>query len=601
MVQAIDRLQEKVRDFPDAPGVYLFRDARGHVLYIGKALSLKRRVGSYFTEAADAADRPLIRPMMERVADLEFILTENELEALILESNLIKSHKPRYNVILKDDKHYPFLKLDLNDPFPWVQVVRRIKDDGALYYGPYVPTTAMWDVLALINKTIPLRKCRSVKGRHLCLEYHLGRCLGPCEGLISQQAYGELVNQARLLLEGKDQELTKQLEAQMQQAAEALEYERAAKYRDQIASLRQMCERQRVISPRGEDQDVFGLAAEGGEAQIQLFLIRRGRLIGREIFTFDLATETVGGLLSALLKQFYLGARDIPREILLSHPVEDAPLIAAWLASRANRRVELLVPRRGRKVRLIQMALTNAQEALALSLRSSQSREAALKELQAALDLPAPPRRIEAYDISNISGTLAVGSQVVWEDGKPKKSVYKRYKIKTVEGPDDCAMLAEVVRRRLHKAEEMPPPDLILLDGGRGQLNAALGVARELGLHTLPMVSLAKEEELVFHPSWSAPIVLPERSRARQLLQQIRDEAHRFAITYHRALRGKSAIRSLLDDVPGIGAKRRRALLTRFGSLRRLREASIDELRQAAGISESLATAIHDVVGAVSA
>lgn len=601
MVQAIDRLQEKVRDFPDAPGVYLFRDARGHVLYIGKALSLRKRVGSYFTETTDTPDRPLIRPMVEQIADLEFILTENELEALILESNLIKSHKPRYNILLKDDKHYPFLKLDLNDPFPWVQVVRRIKDDGALYYGPYVPTTAMWDVLALINKTIPLRKCQSIKGRRLCLEYHLGRCLGPCEGLISHQAYSELVDQARLLLDGKDQELTKRLEAQMQQAAEALEYERAAKCRDQIASLRQVSERQRIISPRGEDQDVFGLAAEGGEAQIQLFLIRRGRLIGREIFTFELKAETVGELLSSLLKQFYLGARDIPREILLSHPVDDAPLIAAWLASRANRRVELLIPRRGRKVRLMQMALTNAQEALALSLRSSQSREAALKELQEALDLPAPPRRIEAYDISNISGTLAVGSQVVWEDGKPKKSAYKRYKIKAVEGPDDCAMLAEVVRRRLHKAEEMPPPDLMLLDGGRGQLNAALGVARELGLHALPMVSLAKEEELVFHPNRSAPIVLPERSRARQLLQQIRDEAHRFAITYHRALRGKSAIRSLLDDVPGIGAKRRRALLTRFGSLRRLREASIDELRQAAGISESLATTIHDVVGAVSA
>lgn len=601
MMQQIDQLQEKVKSLPDAPGVYLFRDARGHVLYIGKALSLRKRVGSYFTEAPETPERPLIRPMVEQIADLEFIITANELEALILESNLIKSHKPRYNIALKDDKHYPFLKLDLNDPFPWVQVVRRIKDDGALYYGPYVPATAMWDVLALVNKTIPLRKCRSIKGRRLCLEYHLGRCLGPCEGLISQQAYGELVDQARLLLDGKDQELMKRLETQMHQAAEALEYERAAKRRDQIASLRQVFERQRIISPRGEDQDVFGLATEAGEAQIQLFLIRRGRLIGREIFTLGLATDTAGGLLSAALKQFYLRARDIPREILLSHPVEDAPLIGSWLTSRANRRVELLVPRRGRKVRLVQMALRNAQEALALSLRSSQSREAALKELQTALDLPAPPSRIEAFDISNISGTLAVGSQVVWEEGKAKKSAYKRYKIKTVQGPDDVAMLAEVIRRRLHKAEETPLPDLMLLDGGRGQLNAALGVARELGLHALPMVSLAKEEELVFHPGKSTPIALPERSRARQLLQQIRDESHRFAITYHRALRGKSAIRSLLDDVPGIGAKRRRALLTRFGSLRRLREASIDELRRAAGISESLATTIHDVVGAVSA
>jgi excinuclease ABC subunit C len=402
-------------------------------------------------------------------------------------------------------------------------------------------------------------------------------------------------------LDGKDQELTKRLKERMHQAAEGLEFEQAAKYRDQIASLRQVFERQKVISPRGEDLDVFGLAHEGREAQVQLFLIRRGRLIGRETFTFELGAETPSGLLASLLKQFYVGARDIPKEILLSDPLEDASLIAAWLASRVNRHVELLVPQRGRRARLVQMAQRNAQEALALSLRSSQSREAALKELQEALGLTGLPRRIEAYDISNISGTLAVGSQVVWEDGKSKKSAYRRYKINTVEGPDDFAMMAEVLQRRLQKAQEMPLPDLILLDGGRGQLNAALGVARKLGFDSLQMVSLAKEEELVFHPARPKPIALPERSRARQLLQQIRDESHRFAVTYHRALRGKSGLRSLLDDIPGIGAKRRRALLSHFGSLRRLREASIEELRRTAGVSESLATTIHDVLGAVSA
>ncbi|MEK6661855.1 MAG: excinuclease ABC subunit UvrC [candidate division NC10 bacterium] len=600
-MQQIDRLQEKAKGLPDAPGVYLFRDKRGHVLYIGKALSLKKRVSSYFADSPGGPERFQIGPMVDQIADLEFILTENELEALILESNLIKNHRPRYNIVLKDDKHYPFLRLDPNDPFPWVQVVRRIKDDGALYYGPYVPSTAMWDVLALVNKTIPLRKCRSIEGRKLCLEYHLGRCLGPCEGLIDQKGYGELVDQARLLLDGKDQELTKRLNQRMHQAAESLEFEQAAKYRDQIASLRQVFERQKVISPRGEDLDVFGLAHEGREAQVQLFLIRRGRLIGRETFTFELGAETPSGLLASLLKQFYVGARDIPKEILLSDPLEDASLIAAWLASRANRHVELLVPQRGRKARLVQMAQRNAQEALALSLRSSQSRESALKELQEALGLTGLPRRIEAYDISNISGTLAVGSQVVWEDGKPKKSGYRRYKINTVEGPDDFAMMAEVLQRRLQKAQELPLPDLILLDGGRGQLNAALGVARKLGFDSLQMVSLAKEEELVFHPARPKPIALPERSRARQLLQQIRDASHRFAITYHRGLRGKSGLRSLLDDIPGIGAKRRRALLSHFGSLRRLREASIEELRRTAGVSESLATTIHDVLGAVSA
>jgi len=596
----IDRLHEKVSDLPDAPGVYLFRDTRGRVLYIGKALSLRKRVGSYFGGPSGGPERLQIGAMIDQIADLEFILTANELEALILESNLIKTHKPRYNIVLKDDKHYPFLKLDLKDPFPRAQVVRRIKDDGALYYGPYVPSTAMWDVLAFLNKTIPLRKCRSIEGRNLCLEYHIGRCLGPCEGLIGRAEYGELVDQARLLLEGKNQELTKQLEERMHGAAEALEFERAAKYRDQIASLRQVFERQKMISPKGEDQDVFGLAHEGHEVQVQLFVIRRGRLIGRETFTFDLGTQTPADLLASLLKQFYLGARDIPQEILISEALDDAALIATWLTSRATRRVGLLVPQRGRKAQLVEMAVKNAREALALSLRSSQSREQALKELQGELGLAAPPRRIEAYDISNISGTLAVGSQVVWEDGKPRKSAYKRYKIKSLEGPDDVAMIAEVLRRRLQKGGEMPLPDLILLDGGRGQLNAALGVARELGLDSLSMISLAKEEELVFHPGRPQPIALSERSRARQLLQQIRDESHRFAVTYHRALRGKSALRSFLDDIPGIGAKRRRALLSRFGSVRRLREASIEELRGAAGISESLATTIHDVLGAVS-
>jgi len=600
MMQQIDRLYEKIKDLPDAPGVYLFRGTRGHVLYIGKALSLKKRVSSYFGESPGGQDRFQIGPMLQQIADLEFILTENELEALILESNLIKAHKPRYNIILKDDKHYPFLRLDPNDPFPWVQVVRRIKDDGALYYGPYVPSTAMWDVLALLNKTIPLRKCRSIEGRTLCLEYHIGRCLGPCEGLIGQKEYGELVDQARLLLDGKDQELTKRVEERMRLAAEALEFEQAAKYRDQIASLRQVFERQKVISPRGEDQDIFGLAHEGREAQVQLLLIRRGRLIGRETFTFELGAETPGELLASLLKQFYLGARDIPREVLVSHPPEDATLIPEWLASRANRQVHLVVPKRGRKAQLVQMAVRNAQEALALSLRSSQSREQALRELQEVLGLPEPPRRIEAYDISNISGTLAVGSQVVWEDGKAKKSAYKRYKIKTVDGPDDFAMMAEVIRRRLQKAQEMALPDLILLDGGRGQLNAALAVAKELGFKSLQMVSLAKEEELVFQPTRPTPIALPERSRARQLLQQIRDESHRFAVSYHRALRGKSALRSFLDEIPGIGAKRRRALLNRFGGVRGLRGASIEELRRTAGIPGSLATTIHDVLGAIS-
>ncbi len=585
-------LHEKVRALPERPGVYSFRDAAGAVLYIGKALSLRKRVQTYFSDREAHADR--IAAMVAQVADVEFILTETELEALILESNLIKERRPKYNIVLKDDKHYPFLRLDVTDAYPMVQVARRIQDDGALYFGPYVPARAMWNVLALVNKTFQLRKCPSIKGRGLCLEYHLGRCLGPCEGLVDEAQYREIVDQVRLFLEGKNQELGRLLDRQMHEAADRLEFERAARLRDQLASLRQVMEAQRAISVRGEDQDAFGAAHQGREAQIQLLIVRAGRLIGREAFAFEgVGAGDVPGLLAGLLKQYYLRRKDLPREILVSEPPEDAALIAEWLSGRAGRRVEVRVPQRGRKAHLLEMALANAREVLAQGLRSAQGRERALQELQETLDLPALPLRIEAYDISNTQGTLAVGSMVVFEGGAPKKSDYKRFRIKTVPGPDDFAMLREVLHRRLSKAEDLPPPDLVLIDGGRGQLNVGLRVAEELKLQPLPMVSLAKEEELVFQPDREAPIALPEGSRARHLLQQVRDEAHRFGLAYHRMLRGKSGLRSLLDEIPGVGAQRRRQLLQRFGSLRRLRQASPEEIRRVGGLPAKVAETVH--------
>jgi excinuclease ABC subunit C len=590
-------LQEKMRALPDRPGVYIFRDAAGAVLYIGKALSLRKRVQTYFSDREPHGDR--IAAMVAQVADLEFILTETGLEALVLESNLIKERRPKYNIVLKDDKHYPFLRLDVTDAFPMIQVARRIQDDGALYFGPYVPATAMWNVLALANKTFPLRKCPSIKGRTLCLEHHLGRCLGPCEGLVDEAQYREVVDQARLFLEGKNQELGKLLERQMREAADRLEFERAARLRDQLASLRQVMEAQRAISARGEDQDAFGAVHQGREAQVQVLIVRGGRLIGREAFAFDGVTAAdVPGLLAGLLTQYYLRRKDLPREILVSEPPEDAALIAEWLAGRAGRRVELRVPQRGRKAHLLEMALANAREVLAQSLRSAQGRERALQELQEALDLPALPLRIEAYDISNIQGAQAVGSMVVMEDGAPRKRDYKRYRIKTVAGPDDFSMLREVLRRRLSRAEEWPLPDLVLIDGGRGQLNVGLQVAEELKIEGLPMVSLAKEEELIFHPDRETPVALPEGSRARHLLQQVRDEAHRFGLAYHRKLRGRSGLRSLLDEIPGVGAQRRRQLLQRFGSLRRLREASPEELRRAGGLPAKVAETVHGFLNA---
>jgi excinuclease ABC subunit C len=618
-------LQEKLQHLPDGPGVYLFKGRRGEVLYIGKALSLRKRVQSYFREAVLPSER--IAAMVAQAADLDFILTENELEALILESNLIKERRPKYNIVLKDDKHYPFLKINVKEPFPRVEVARRIKDDGAVYFGPYVPAGTMWKVLSLINRTFPYRRCPDIKGRTLCLEYHLGRCLGPCEGLVTREEYAELIAKIRLLLEGKDRELLGLLERQMEGAAEQLAFERAAKLRDMLLSLRHALETQRMISPGGEDRDVFGLAQGGTEAQVQLLIIRGGKVIGRDAFTIaGGAGEDPGATLAALAKQFYLTRQNVPRQVLVSHLPEDAALIAEWLSGRAGRRVEVAAPQRGKAGDLVAMAVRNAEEALALSLRSSETRRLAMEELKAALGLRRLPRRIEAYDISNISGTLAVGSLVAWEDAQPHKAGYKRFRIQTVPGADDYAMLREVLTRRFARAETLPLPDLFLIDGGRGQLGVGLQTAREaqrtrqeargpsqeegagrdrqdergeagrevLSPADADMVALAKEEELVFLPGRPEPVRLPDGSRAKHLLQQIRDEAHRFANTYHRHLRGKANLRSILDEIPGIGERRKKALLDHFGSLRRLREAEAGAIRQVAGIPAPLAQSIHD-------
>jgi excinuclease ABC subunit C len=592
-------LQEKIHSLPDAPGVYLFKDPHGDLLYIGKAVSLRKRVQSYFLDRDFGYDAERLGAMVGQIADVEFLVTANELEALILESNLIKERRPRYNIVLRDDKHYPFIRLNLKDRFPALQVSRRIKSDGALYFGPYVPAGTMWDLLALINRTFPLRTCRSIAGRTLCLEYHLGRCLGPCEGLVSQAEYAEIVQKVRLVLEGKDQEVIQQLERQMQQTAERLEYERAAKLRDQIASLRHALENQRVISARGEDQDVFGLAQEGRELQVQLLVVRGGRLIGRDSFAFDdVAPGGAGGVLGSLLAQYYLGARQIPKTVLTSHLPAEADLLVAMLSARARRQIEIRVPERGPKAHLVEMAVGNAQAVLAQSLTSAAARDRAMAEVQEALALPCLPRRIECTDISNISGVLAVGSLVTFVDGQARRPDYKRFRIQTVPGADDYAMLHEVLRRRFGR-KEWPLPDLLLIDGGRGQLNVGLLAAKEVGATDLALASLAKEEELVFRPGRPEPIRLPDGSRAKHLLQQVRDETHRFALMYHRSLRGKSGLHSVLDEIPGIGARRKRLLLQRFGSLKRLRAASVEELRTVGGLPPRVAEAAHHLLGAL--
>jgi excinuclease ABC subunit C len=592
-------LQEKIRSLPDAPGVYLFKDAGGAILYIGKAVSLRKRVQSYFTDRDLGYDGERLGSMVGQIADVEFLLTANELEALILESNLIKERRPRYNIVLRDDKHYPFIRVNLKDPFPALQVSRRIKGDGALYFGPYVPAGTMWDLLALINRTFPLRTCRSIKGRTLCLEYHMGRCLGPCEGLTTKEEYAEVVQKVRLLLEGKDQELIRQLEQQMHEAADRMEYERAAKTRDRIASLRYATENQRVISARGEDQDVFGLAQEGSEVQIQLLVVRGGKLIGRDSFVFDGVSPDGGpSMLGSLIAQYYLGARQIPKTVLTSQLPVEADLLAAMLSARAHRQVEIRVPERGPKAHLVEMALGNAKAMLAQSLTSSMARERAMEEVREALDLPRQPRRIECTDISNISGALAVGSLVTFVDGLPRRPDYKRFRIRTVAGADDYAMLNEVLTRRFAK-KDWPLPDLLLIDGGRGQLNVAILAAKAAGLADLPLASLAKEEELLFRPGRAEPIRLPDGSRGKHLLQSVRDETHRFVITYHRAIRGKSGLRSILDEIPGIGQQRKRLLLQRFGSLKQLRAASAEELQKVGGLPARIAETTHRLLAAV--
>jgi len=592
-------LSEKIRNLPDHPGVYLFKDAKGKVIYIGKALSLRKRVPSHFRDSPSYSER--MAALVSQIADLDFILTDSELEALILESNLIKERRPKYNVVLRDDKHYPFLKLDPKEPFPRISVARRIKDDGALYYGPYVPAGTMWDTLFLINKAFPLRKCKSLKGRKLCLDYHLGRCLGPCEGLVSPEEYGEVVKRVRLILEGRDRELVKLLERQMRETAERLEFERAAQLRDQVQALKQTIEGQKIISAKGEDQDVLGLAQKGKEGYVQLLVVRGGRLIGRESFAFEeVAEKGKAAFLSSFIKQLYLAKTSLPKEVLVPFLVEDQGLIEEWLSARAGRKVSLTVPKRGKRAELVEMAMHNAEEMLNQSLRSSEGRERALQELMEFLGMSRLPRRIEAYDISNISGNLAVGSLVVFADGAPKRSDYRRYRIKTVLGADDYAMLQEVLGRRFRRQEEMPLPDIILIDGGRGQLNAALKVAQDLHISRVTIISLAKEDEEVFHPSQIRPLPIPAGSRAKHLLQQIRDESHRFALAYHRKLRGRSQLHSVLDEIPGIGERRRRILLTHFGSLERLQEASVEDLRRVGGIPTTLAQAVHDYLRAYS-
>jgi excinuclease ABC subunit C len=595
-------LEEKLQNLPDEPGVYLMKDSRGHIIYVGKAVSLWNRVRSYFQKGSKGEKTEI---MVRQIVDLETIVTHTELEALALESNLIKKHHPRYNIILRDDKNYPYLRFDLKSEYPRLEVVRRLKKDGALYYGPYVPAGGMWETLALIRRTFPIAPCKiefkADKPGRPCIQFQIGRCLGPCSGEVDKAAYSDVVSQVRFFLEGKNRDLLDMLKQRMQEASEKLEYERAAELRDRIAKIEGAFEKQKIISSGFENQDVIGMAFETDRADIQALFIRNGLLLGRKDFYLDdfrgMSEEEV---LSDFLRQFYAKEMIVPPEVLLPIEVPDRDTIEHWLMKKRDAKVEVLVPHRGRKRELVQMASDNAAQSLREHTLSQRSKEKILLRLQEELGLKNLPRRIEAFDISQIQGTESVASMVSFENNLPDKRNYKKFKIRSVAGQDDFASMAEVIRRRYTRAkEEDVLPDLILIDGGKGQLNAALDVLMSLDVKGPDVIGLAKarsgeegaerEFERVFLPGVEEPLILDPTSAITHLVARVRDEAHRFAITYHRKLRDKRAVHSELDDIPGIGEMRKKELLRHFGSLEKIKSATVEELASVAGMTSKVA------------
>lgn len=609
-------VQEQLDTLPAKPGVYLMKDEAGEVIYVGKALNLRNRVRSYFHASANRS--PKVRRLASHIAQVDFIVTDSELEALILECNLIKEHRPRYNVRLKDDKRYPYIKVTWQEDFPTVQIVRRLQQDGARYFGPFTNSGAVHETLNLLRRLFQYLSCkRKITGKdeRACLYYYIGYCLGPCIGAVSREEYRAMMERLCLFLEGRTEEVISDLRARMMAAAEALDFERAARLRDQVRSVEQVVERQKIVSATMADQDVIALARQDGDACVQVFFIRQGKLIGREYFVLEgTADEEVQEILASFLKQFYDGATHVPPEILLPHEItEEAEIIQSWLRSRRGADVLLRLPRQEVDHELIQMAATNAAETLA-HLRAQWATDQAksseaLAELQEKLGLEKPPARVECYDISNVQGTAATGSMVVFVKGVPHKSDYRKFQIKTVEGADDYAMLQEVIRRRLERRRTLASspqpasareqtwailPDLMIVDGGKGQLGAVREVLAEYELDRLPVIGLAKEREEIFTPDRPDPIILPPGSQALLLLQRIRDEAHRFAIEYHRKLREKKSFASILEEIPGIGPRRRRALLKKFGSLEAIRQASVEELAASEGMNRTAAQRLKD-------
>lgn len=609
---------EELKKLPDEPGVYLMHDERDAIIYIGKAVNLKRRVRQYFRSGGDS--RPKIAKMMPHVRRFEYIVTDSELEALVLENNLIKEHRPKYNTMLKDDKTYPYVKVTLGETYPRILLSRQMKKDKSRYFGPYTSAGAVRDTIELLCRLYRIRTCSRVLPRdegkeRACLNYHIHQCSAPCQGLINPEEYRKRVDQALAFLGGSHQPVIQKLEAQMQEAAEALDFEKAAELRDLTASVRAVAQKQKITSTDGEDRDIVAVAKDSQDAVVQVFFVRGGRLIGREHFHVTLGNEDdKSAVLSAFIRQYYAGTPYIPKEILLQAPVEDQPVVEHWLSEKLGSAVHLRVPKKGTREKLVELAASNARLVLTRDKEKIKREErrtiGAVKEVGQWLDLPGISR-MEAYDISNTSGCESVGSMVVYEKGRPRRSEYRKFRIRTVTGPDDYASMREVLSRRFShglreqkeqrvqgNAEEVGRfsrfPDLILMDGGKGQVNVALEVLESLGLR-IPVCGMVKDD---YHRTrglyYNNRKITPDKSsEGFRLITRMQDEAHRFAIEYHRSLRAGKQIHSILDDIPNIGPGRRKALMRQFASVEAIRQASVEELAQTPSMNQKAAQSVY--------
>ena len=622
------QLQAQVAAMPAKPGVYTFRDASGKVIYIGKAANLKSRVRSYFGSPRSLEGKT--RVLARRIAQLEYVTTRTEQDALHLEATLVKRHQPFFNVRLKDDKHYPYLKVDVDAPWPRVTITRRVAKDGGRYFGPYASAKSVRTTLDLTKKLFPWRSCdKEITGSdpRPCLEYYIRRCIAPCTSYCTPEEYREVIDQTMLFLDGKSEDVVRQLKQSMADAADELNFERAAQLRDQITAVERVTETQLTADTTASEIDVFGLAVDGDEAVVQVLFIRGQNMAGSDHFSLaGVKDETEGAVLASFLRQHYESGLHPPRMVLIPSAVDDHDLLQDWLSEKRGARVELRHARRGDKRRLVEMAAENASETLAMSrvrwMADRGRTDAALSELEEALSLPAPPRRIECYDISNTQGSNVVASMVVFLDGQPASKEYRRFQIRSVDtsdGPNDFASMAEVIQRRFKRLGEQrraersegydvpdaptasedddaqeqegwgAVPDLVIVDGGKGQVSAAHDVMRNLAVDDIPLAGLAKREELLFQVDASDPVRLDRRSQGLYLVQRIRDEAHRFAISYHRRLRSRQTSQSTLDRIKGIGPRRKKALLRKFGSLQAMREAEVADLAATPGMTQRLA------------